>query len=72
MSNNNKKPINEGLFGGIKKFSDAFFDGLKDNTINAALERAKDNKLPAEIVRAMEKVKREGDEFRALLKKYEK
>lgn len=70
MSKNNKKPVNEGLFGTLKNFSDAFFDGLKNNTVNAALDRAKNNKLPKDITDSMERMKKEHDEFIALLKKY--
>jgi len=31
-----KEKTNEGLFGAAKKFSDAFFDGLKTNAVNKA------------------------------------
>ena len=33
-----KQPIKEGLFSSAKKFTDAFFDGLKQNAINKALD----------------------------------
>jgi hypothetical protein len=72
MSKNNKESINEGLFGTLKTFSDAFFDGLKTNATNAALDRAKRNKLPKDLIDAMEQIERDGDEFIALLKKYDK
>jgi hypothetical protein len=72
MSKDNKESINEGLFGTLKIFSDAFFDGLKTNATNAALERAKRNKLPKDLIDAMEQIERDGDEFIALLKKYDK
>ena len=36
-----KQPIKEGLFSSAKKFTDAFFDGLKQNAINKALDQAK-------------------------------
>lgn len=72
MSKNNKKSLNEGLFGTLKNFSDAFFDGLKNNATNAALERAKRNKLPQDLIDAMEQIEKDGDEFLVLLKKYGK
>ena len=34
-----KDKVNEGLFGALKKFSDAFFDGLKDNTTKKFLSQ---------------------------------
>ena len=36
--------MNEGLFTATKKFTDAFFDGLKTNATNKALAAAKKNK----------------------------
>ena len=44
MSKNNKKSVNEGLFGSARKFTDAFFDGLKANAINNALANVKKSK----------------------------
>jgi hypothetical protein len=35
-----KETINEGLFGAAKKFTDAFFDGLKNNATKAMLDKA--------------------------------
>lgn len=70
MSNNNKKPVNEGLFAGVRKFTDAFFDGLKTNTVNAALEKAKHNKLPADIIDAMERIEAERNRLDNIIKKY--
>lgn len=72
MSNNNKKSVNEGLFGGIRKFTDAFFDGLKDNTVNAALEKAKQNKLPADILDSLERIEAERKRLDNIIKKYSK
>jgi len=34
------------LFHKLKQLSDSFFDGLKSNAINAAVERGKSNKTP--------------------------
>ena len=43
----NKKQVNENIFDAAKKFSDAFFDGLKQNATNKAIQAAKKNpKVP--------------------------
>jgi hypothetical protein len=34
------------IFQKLKQLSDSFFDGLKSNAINAAVERGKSNKTP--------------------------
>lgn len=67
-----KKIQNEGLVGAVKNFTDAFFDGLKTNATNAALERAKKNKLPKDIIDAMEEIQKQGDNLRNIIKKYDK
>ncbi len=52
-----KKIQQEGLFGTAKKFTDAFFDGLKSNTINRALKQAEKNpKIPTPIVDKMKAI----------------
>lgn len=65
-----KQPIQEGLFGAAKKFTDAFFDGLKSNAINKALEQAKQNKLPADVIDTMEKIQKETERLNNIIKKY--
>jgi hypothetical protein len=67
-----KQPIKEGLFGSAKKFTDAFFDGLKQNAINKALDQAKQNKLPADVIDAMERIEKEKDTLNKLIQKYSK
>ena len=54
-----KQPIKEGLFGAAAKFTNAFFDGLKTNAINKALDQAKQNKLPPDVINAMERMEKE-------------
>ena len=50
-----KNTVNEGLFGAAKKFSDAFFDGLKVNAVNSALVKAKQNQdVPIPIIKKMD------------------
>jgi|TARA_B110000908_G_scaffold7020_1_gene8751 hypothetical protein len=65
-----KKEINEGLFGAAKKFSDAFFDGLKTNSTNIALKKAKQKGFPPEIQKQMDRVNKESEKLRSQLKGY--
>lgn len=67
-----KQPIKEGLFSSAKKFTDAFFDGLKQNAINKALDQAKQNKLPQDVIDAMERMEKERDTLNKLIQKYSK
>ena len=65
-----KQPIEEGLFGAAKKFTDAFFDGLKSNAINKALEQAKQNKFPPDVIDSMERIENERQRLSQIIKKY--
>ena len=67
-----KQPIKEGLFGAAKQFTDAFFDGLKTNAINKALEQAKKNKMPDEVIDSMEKIENETQRLNNLIKNYQR
>jgi hypothetical protein len=67
-----KQPIKEGLFGAAKQFTDAFFDGLKQNAINKALEQAKKNKMPDDVIDTMEKIEKESERLNNLLKTYQR
>ena len=64
-----KQIIQEGLFSMASNFVNDFFDGLKSNATNRALEKARQNKLPQDVVDVMEKIKRDGDELRDLINK---
>jgi hypothetical protein len=66
------QPLQEGLFGAAKKFTDAFFDGLKNNTINSFLSKAEDRGVDAPIIAKMKKLQAEKEELDALIKKYSK
>lgn len=62
----------EGLFGAAKKFSDSFFDGLKSNAINSALQKAKKSKdMPIPIVKKMDDIDKLAKELQKMLKDYE-
>jgi hypothetical protein len=66
------QPIEEGLFGAAKQFTDAFFDGLKANAINRALDQAKNNKMPDDVIDSMEKIEKETQRLKNLVKSYQR
>jgi len=66
-----KKQLKEGLPSILKKFTDDFFDGLKSQAINRAVEKAKKSELPPPLVQHMVKMQREADRFHELLKDLE-
>jgi hypothetical protein len=67
-----KQPVNEGLFGAAAKFTEEFFDGLKTNAINRALEQAKKNKMPDDVIDTMELIEKESERLTNLLKTYQR
>ena len=67
-----KKVINEGLFGAAKKFSDAFFDGLKNNAADRVLQTAKKQGVPMEVTDLLDKIKKEKEELDAILQRISK
>jgi hypothetical protein len=64
------QPLQEGLFGAAKQFSDAFFDGLKANAINSALEKAKKNQMPDPIYQKMKEIDKLSKELKQAIKDY--
>ena len=67
-----KRKLNEGLFGAAKKFTDAFFDGLKSNAVNTALEKAKKNKkVPPKVVQKMADIEKASKELEQMLRDIE-
>lgn len=69
---NEKQPIQEGLFGAAKKFSDAFFDGLKVNATNRALAQAQNNpKIPGTLVDKMKELDKASKELQKMIKELE-
>lgn len=67
-----KEKVNEGLFSATKKFSDAFFDGLKTNATNKAIQAAKKNKsVPPKIVQKMSEIERASKELDRMLRDLE-
>jgi hypothetical protein len=69
---NETQPIQEGLFGAAKKFTDAFFDGLKVNATNRALSQAQNNpKIPGTIVDKMRELDKASKELQKMIKELE-
>ena len=67
-----KKQLNEGYFDAAKQFSDAFFDGLKTNATNKAIQAARKNKsVPPKIVQKMSEIERASKELDRMLKDLE-
>jgi len=66
-----KEKLNEGLFGAAKKFSDAFFDGLKSNVRNTALDTAKKRGFPPKLQKQLDKVDKESKELLRQLSDYQ-
>jgi hypothetical protein len=62
----------EGLFGAAKQFSDAFFDGLKNNAVDRVLSKAKQSGVPAEVTNIMDSIRKDKEELDALLAKLNK
>ncbi len=68
----NKEIQKEGLFGAAKKFSDAFFDGLKNNAVDMVLAKARAARLDREAIQKMEKIKKDKEELDKILAKMPK
>jgi hypothetical protein len=69
---NSKKLKNEGIFDSLKNFTDDFFDGLKSQSINHALQKAKQQKeMPKPLVDKMVDIQKQAREFHDLMKKYD-
>jgi hypothetical protein len=64
----NKKTTNENIFGAAKKFTDAFFDGLKSNASNQIIKKAESAKLPPDAVKMMKDIEERSNKLRDLIK----
>ena len=64
-----KKKVDEGIFSSAKKFSDAFFDGLKSNAADKMIKQANKSGVDPEVARMMDSIKKEKDELDDLLDK---
>lgn len=54
----------------VSKFVDAFFDGLKNNTVDRMLKKAETAKVDKRIINQMKRIKKETDEFNRLMSKH--
>jgi len=63
-----KKSINE--LSSASRFVSAFFDGVKTNTANRFLQKAKAQGVPKPILDKLQSIEKERNELDALLKKY--
>jgi hypothetical protein len=67
-----KKKTNENIFDAGRRFTDAFFDGLKNNATDKMLSKSKDMGVPLPIIDKMKKLQKEKEELDDLIKKYSK
>jgi F420-dependent methylenetetrahydromethanopterin dehydrogenase len=65
---NKTQPIQEGLFGAAKQFSDAFFDGLKNNAVDKVLAKARKARLHQDAIDKMEDIRREKQQLDKILR----
>lgn len=67
-----KSKVNEGGFTIAKKFTDAFFDGLKGNAVNKALKAAEKNKkVPPKVVQKMSEIDKASKELEQMIRDFE-
>lgn len=65
----NKEIQNEGILTATEKFLDSFFDGLKANTTNTALEKAKKHPdMPSPVVDKMVELEKLSKELKKMTK----
>jgi len=65
-----KQDLNE--LNAVSRFIGDFFDGIKTNTSNRFLARAKKRGIPKEVIQKMEKIQKEKDELEKIFSKYSK
>mgnify|MGYP006168523631 CR=1 FL=1 len=63
---------NRGLYGSLRKYSDRFFDKLKADAVNKALEGAKNNKtVPSPMVDKLIEIEKASRQLHKWLKELE-
>lgn len=62
-----KKQTNEGVIGASKKFLDAFFDGLKNNTADRFIKKAHSAKMDPRVLEKMKEIEQRKRELDDLL-----
>ena len=61
------KKINEGPISSVKKFTDKFFDSLKDDATDKVLSKAKKVGMEKRAIQKMEQIKKEKEELERIL-----
>ena len=61
------KEVNEGIIMAAKKFSDAFFDGLKQKAVDRMIKKAEDANVDPEVLKTMQRIKKDSEELKKLL-----
>lgn len=64
------KRTNENVFRAARKFTDAFFDGVKSGAADRIIQQAKQRGVERDAIEKMERIKQEKDELEQLLQKY--
>lgn len=69
MSNKkyNKKKTNENILDAARKFSDAFFDGLKKGAEDKVIQRAEKAGIERRALEKMKQIKKEKEELEKIL-----
>lgn len=67
-----KNKVNEGLFSAARKFSDAFFDGLKNNASQKMMKVAEKQGAPKELLDVMASIQKDKEELDAILNRISK
>lgn len=67
MSKNKLNEVNM-----VSRFIGDFFDGISRGTADRLLKKAKKRGMPPEILKGMEKIKKDSDELDKLIAKYDK
>ncbi len=57
-----------GLLGALEKGVNKFFDGLKQGAVDSFVKKAKKQKLPPHAIKAMEDIKKAGDNIEDIFK----
>jgi hypothetical protein len=67
-----KNKINENIFDSAKRFTDAFFDGLKNNAVDKMISKAEKTNVELPIIQKLKEIKQRKLELDELIKKYSK
>lgn len=69
---NSSKLNEENIFDSLQKLTDAFFDGLTDNAINSALEKAKKHpEVPSPVLKHMIAIDKASRDLKKMIKELE-